>query len=308
MKFIMPTAMALAIGMILIACNANKDKNEQESISTLNYKTEEEKKTNAEYSPEADSTKQQQPFADKNKQPTSTQKEEKKEPFVDWEKKIIKTANLNMEVKDYNNFYSSMKEKIKTVGGYVAQEEQTQSDYKIENSIVIKVPVDQFDNAVAALTENVQRINEKKISSQDVTDEFVDTRSRIEAKKQVRQRYIDFLKDAKNMEDVLNVQSEINNVQEQIESATGRVNYLGHAAAYSTINLTYYQILNATAKDNDDNTSPSFGEKFKTAFISGWNWITDVFFALLSVWPLLLGGAGGYFMVKKIRRRYAKPA
>ena len=45
------------------------------------------------------------------------------------------------------------------------------------------------------------------------------------------------------MEDVLKVQNEINNIQEEMESASGRINYLSHQAIYSTINLTFYQVI-----------------------------------------------------------------
>ncbi len=174
---------------------------------------------------------------------------------------------------------------MRSLGGYVAQEEQTQSDYKIENTLTIKVPVDQFDNAVVLFTNNVEKINERKISSQDVTTEFVDTKSRMESKKQVRQRYMDLLKQAKNMEEILSVQSEINGIQEEIESATGRIEYLGHSSTFSTINLTYYQVLNSSAKDTD---SPSFGTKLSSAFKTGWSWIGELFVGLVSIWPLFL--------------------
>jgi hypothetical protein len=231
---------------------------------------------------------------EKQKQPSGTQPI----PNPDWDKKIIKTADLNLEVKDYNAFYTSIKNKIKSVGGYVAQEEQQQSDYKIENTLSIKVPVDQFDNALAQLTINVEKINEKKITSQDVTAEYVDTRSRIEAKKQVRLRYMDLLKQAKNMEEVLSVQSEINDIQEEIESATGRVEYLGHSSAYSTINLTYYQVLNPTAKGNDE---PNFGSKISGAFRSGTSWVGDFFIGLVSIWPLFLVIFAGVILYKRSR-------
>ena len=218
---------------------------------------------------------------DKKKQPTQSQPV----PNPDWDKKIIKNASLNLEVKDYKSYYSSFREKVRGLGGYIAQEEQTQSDYKIENTLTIKVPVDQFDNAVLLFTNNVEKINERKISSQDVTAEFVDTKSRIEAKKQVRQRYMDLLKQAKNMEEILSVQSEINSIQEEIESATGRIEYLGQSSAFSTINLSYYQVLNSSAKDNE---KPSFGTKLNVAFKTGWGWIGDLFVGLVSIWPLFM--------------------
>jgi hypothetical protein len=234
---------------------------------------------------QTDSTAKQAapPDTRQKKQPTGTEPL----PNPDWDKKIIKNAFLNFEVKDYKTYYAAFREKIRGLGGYVAQEEQTQSDYKIENTLVIKVPVDQFDNALAQLTAGSEKINERKITSQDVTSEYVDTRSRIEAKKQVRLRYMDLLNQAKNMEEILNVQSEINGIQEEIESATGRVEFLGHSSAYSTINLTYYQVLNSAAKD-EENKTPVFGTRVATAFKTGWGWIVDLFVGLVSIWPLFL--------------------
>ena len=225
--------------------------------------------------------------ASPQKEEKQQQPKEKKQPIVnaEWDKKIIKTALLNLEVKDYTGYYSSLREKIKNIGGYIAQEEQRQSAYKIENTLVIKVPVEQFDNALVQLTDKAEKLNEKKITSQDVSAEYIDIRSRMESKKQVRQQYIALLKQAKNMEDILNVQSEINSIQEEIEAAAGRVEYLGHSSAYSTINLTYYQVLNSSASDND---KPSFGTRISAAFKTGWEWITSLFVGLVSVWPLCL--------------------
>lgn len=106
------------------------------------------------------------------------------EPKIEWDKKIIKTASLNAEVKNYDSFYSSLREKVRNVGGYIAQEQQNQTEYKIENTITVKVPVDQFDNALTLLTNGTDKVNERKVTSQDVTTEIVDTKSRMETKKQ----------------------------------------------------------------------------------------------------------------------------
>jgi hypothetical protein len=223
----------------------------------------------------------------------------------DWDKKIVKTANLNAEVKDYKSFYSSIREKVRSAGGYIAQEEQNQSEYKIENSLVIKVPVDQFDNALFQLTSNTERINEKKITSSDVTAEVIDTKSRMESKKQVRLRYLDLLKQAKNMEEILNVQHEINGIQEQIESATGRIEYLSHSSAFSTINMTYYQVLNITAKDKEN---PSFGTELTSAFRAGWDWIGILLVGIVSIWPLLILVGLVVVMYRKTKVRKPKQA
>ena len=222
---------------------------------------------------------------------------------TDWDKKIVKIASINAEVKDYKSYYNSLREKVKAVGGYIAQEEQNQSDYKIENSLVIKVPVDQFDNALVQLTANTEKINEKKITSSDVTTEVIDTKSRMEAKRQVRLRYLDLLKQAKNMEEILHVQNEINGVQEQIESASGRIEYLGHASTFSTINMTYYQVLNVSAKNIDN---PGFGTEVANAFSVGWFWIRALFIGAVTLWPLLFLIAGAVIMYRKTKVRKVK--
>ena len=274
---------ALSAIMLFLSCE-NSDKQ-----SVLNLDRTEEKKPEAEDNQKEEGyigtfsdaeTSPQQSGPDKTKQ---TQQESIVKP--DWDKKIIKTATLNLEVKDYNAYNSSLRDKIKQSGAYVAQEQQTQTDYKIENTITIKVPVDQFDNAVNLITVSVKELNEKKITSQDVSTEVVDTKSRLEAKKQVRFRYLDLLKQAKNMEEILSVQSEINEIQEEIESAAGRIEYLSHSSSFSTINLTFYQVLNEAAVDTD---KPSFATKFTNAFQFGWNWIGELSIGIISIWPLLV--------------------
>ena len=203
----------------------------------------------------------------------------------DWDKKIIKTATLNLEIKDFKNYNSIFRDKVKQVGGYIAQEQQSETEYKIENTLTIKVPVEQFDNSVQLLINDVKKLNEKRITSEDVTTEFVDTRSRLESKKQVRLRYLDLLKQARNMEEILSVQSEINGIQEEIESASGRIEYMSHSSSFSTINLTFYQVLNEAAVIND---KPSFAAKIGNAFKSDWQWVGELSVAIVSIWPLLL--------------------
>lgn len=205
---------------------------------------------------------------------------------IEWDKKIVKNATLNAEVKDYKNFSQQLNEKVKKYGGYISQEEQSQSDYQIQNAVVIRVPVEQFENAINDLTKDVSRLNEKHISSEDVTTQLVDGKSRLESKKQVRLRYLDLLRQAKNMEEILTVQKEINDIQEDIELVNGRINTLTHESAMSTINLTFFQIINANAKA-DSEKQPGFWEKVKEAFENGWYWIEEVFVGLIGVWPLL---------------------
>lgn len=63
----------------------------------------------------------------------------------DWDKKIVKTADLKLEVKNFRTFTDQLHRLVKQSGGYIAQEQQSQSAYSIENTVTIRVPVDHFD-------------------------------------------------------------------------------------------------------------------------------------------------------------------
>ncbi|CAN5750131.1 hypothetical protein BH11BAC3_BH11BAC3_33860 [soil metagenome] len=224
---------------------------------------------------------------------------------IDWNKKIIKTASIKLEVKNFKKYNESIHQNINRFGGYIAQEEQNLQDEKTETQLSLKVPVDQFEALVNELTSNDVKIVERSIKSEDVTGEVVDTKSRLEAKRTARLKYLEFLKASKNMEEVLTVQSEINNIQEEIEAAAGRVAYLSNQAAYSTINLVFYQPLPGF-KPVD--SSPSFFTRMTDAFKSGTTWISDCLVALVSVWPLILIIATGLFMYKRFRILKTTPA
>jgi hypothetical protein len=218
----------------------------------------------------------------------------------DWNKKIIKTAELQLQLDDYKKFNTSVHNSLKQFGAYVAEEKQQQSDHKIENTLTIKVPVDQFDDLLNSLTGNGIKVMEKSISSEDVIGEVVDTKARMQAKMAVRDKYMQLLKQAKNMNEILQVQDEINDIQEDIEAANGRINYLQHASAYSTINLNYYQYLNGSTADNE---RPDFLTKLSRAFSTGTEVVSGFTLFCISIWPVILLGLFIWIYLKRLKLR-----
>jgi hypothetical protein len=286
----LPVLLAASLTCTLIACNnAAEPATNQKVATTATADLKEVYYT-------ADSTAG-------NNNPPQTPTTRDKQIKQDWDKKIIRNATLSVEVKSYKAFSELLRTSVKQLGGYIAQEQQNQGDYKIESIVTIKVPVDQFDNAITQLTPAAEKIVEKKITAEDVTGEVIDTKSRMEAKKKVRDRYLDLLKQAKNMEEILQVQNEINDIQEQIESAAGRVDYLTHASACSTINLGFYQVLNPGAVNN---TEPSFGTRIVLSFKSGLQWFGELLVLLISLWPLWIGIATLWMIIRRYRPAVVK--
>lgn len=288
MNFIRSSVAALLLCLVF-ACNQSA---EHEVPETLNKTMDDVTKAAKEYKEfEQGTPPGQNNQPQKSQQPSTTAA-----THQDWDKKIIKNATLNLEVGDYAVYNEQVHNNIKQWGGYIAQEEQQSTEFKKENNIHIKAPVDQFDNIVQALSSGKEKVIVKKITSEDVTGEVVDIRSRMEAKRQIRERYMDLLKQAKNMGEVLQVQNEIDEIQVQIESATGRINYLTHAAALSTIQLTFFQVLKPGAPEIKE---PSFGFRVLDSLKNGLLWIGELLLLVLNLWPLALLGVFVYWGLKK---------
>lgn len=203
---------------------------------------------------------------------------------ADWERKIIKTADLAVELKDYARFDKDMRARLRNFGAYISSEEQRTDEFRLSNTVVVKVPVAQFDNLVNSFGGEGVDVVQKKISSDDVGGELVDIRSRNEAKKQVRDRYLQLLKQAKNMKEILEVQTEINTLQEEIEAATAQAMFLTHQAAFSTVNLTYYQLVTDTPRS----APPTFIARLTNGFMQGLHGIGSLVVLAVTIWPLVV--------------------
>jgi hypothetical protein len=202
-----------------------------------------------------------------------------------------------MECKDFVSFAAKVNGLIKLHGAWIEAEQETQSDYQRQNVVQIKVPVANFDDLLHDLSGLEGKLTEKTIESEDVTNAIVDTKGRIEAKKLIRARYLELLKQAKSMEDILEVQREINSITEDIESAAYNVQNMQAQAAYSTIYFTYAQPLDGAGSSGQ----PNFFTRLWEAFASGGSGILSVMIALAGLWPLWVAVAGLFMWWRRKR-------
>jgi len=202
---------------------------------------------------------------------------------LNWDKKLVKTATIKLEVKDVKLFSQSLPEIVKRNGAYVSNEQNNFNDGFTESTVTIKVPVLQFENLLNELNIKESKLIERSINTDDVTTEVVDTRARIEARKEMRLKYLEFLKQSKNMTEALQVQNEINNLQEEIESATARIESLSQQAAYSTVLLTYY---NGGYPIYGNTPNTPFFSRVLVSFKTGAAYFGDIIIGLIGLWPI----------------------
>ncbi len=201
--------------------------------------------------------------------------------------KIIKTGNMGMEVDDYAKAMTDITAKIKAAQGYISHQSEQRDNYRISNTLTIRVASENFDAMMNGIGSTAKKLNYKNVYLQDVTEEYTDVTARLKTKREVEQRYLDILKSAKTIKDVLAVEEQLRVIREEIESSEARLKYLNDQVSYSTLTLEVYEELEYTAPAP---LQAGFGHKLLTALTNGWNGLLASIIGLVHVWPFLLGG------------------
>lgn len=150
------------------------------------------------------------------------------------------------------------------------------------NIITFESDVSFFDEFVDELCDGVDKFDTKSIKVIDVTDEFVDTETRIENKKALEQKYITLLEKAKTIKEILEIENEINYLRLDIESAEAHLKSLSSQVAFSTLELYIYEETSeVTHKEEPEN-------RFVKGFKGGWNAVVNFFVALTYAWPMII--------------------
>lgn len=193
--------------------------------------------------------------------------------------KIIKTGSISLTVEEYDSAIVHIKSIIKANQAYISNEYENKTSYSISNTLTIRVTAAYFDKLVDGLEGAGYNVTSKNIEMQDVTAEFVDIQARLKTKRETEERYREIMKQAKTIREVLEVESYLKSVREEIESAEGRLKYLSDKVSYSTLTLTVSQ--------NADNPyEPGFGSKAGNAFSAGWEILKGIVIGFFFLWPL----------------------
>jgi hypothetical protein len=162
----------------------------------------------------------------------------------------------------------------------------------------IRIPSQNFDTTLKGISTGITYFDRRQITQKDVTEEFVDIEARLRAKKELENRYLALLKQAKNVKEMLDIERELSNIREEIEAREGRLKYLSNQVSMSTIHVEFYKTT------VESGVTVSYGQKIKNALKSGWQGISSFFLGLLTIWPFLIIVVIIIFIVRRyIRRR-----
>jgi len=196
------------------------------------------------------------------------------------EQKIIKTAQLNFETQKLAETHQKILQLTQQYKGIVQSDNSGKNYNNVFRNMTLRVPSEHFQTVVDGISSGVEYFDNRQITRQDVTEEFVDIQARLRAKKELENRYIQLLSQARTVKDMLEIERELSTIREEIEAKEGRLKFLENRVSMSTINVYFYTTTVETG------VRVSYGQKMLNSLKGGWEGVSVFFLGILYLWPL----------------------
>ena len=210
-----------------------------------------------------------------------------------FEQKLIKESYLNFETQDLDKTYNHIIRFIKQSGGFIQDDNSNKSYNRISRHLVVRLPSVEFQKTIDSISNYVDFFDTKRISSRDVTEEFIDIEARLKAKQTLEKRYLELLSKAKNVKEILDIERELSKIREEIEAKQGRLKYLKNKVSLSTINIEFYKLT------SESSVTVSYGAKMRNAIKSGFNGVSLFFLGILHIWPFIIIIVIVFFLIRR---------
>lgn len=218
------------------------------------------------------------------------------------ESKIIKSGNFRFQTDDLDKTYNQILSATKKYKSFIKNDSQSNDDYQLSRTVYIRIPNENFDAFISEISKGVSYFDRKDISSEDVTEEYIDVVSRIKTKKVLEERYYELLKKASKVSEMLEIEKQLSEIREEIEAKQGRLKYLQNKVSMSTLTIEFYKPIAKGGK-----ATVSYGGRIGNAIVAGFNGITNFFITLLGIWPVIVTLVVLFILIRKrIKRKNKK--
>lgn len=141
---------------------------------------------------------------------------------------LIYNASITLEVDEdrHEQVINDLVEYATTSGGYVSS--------RTLRSINLKVPSEKFKQSFDYIRRSGD-VAYENISVRDITEQYTDTKIRLENAEKLQARLKNLLERASSVEEAVKVESELSRVTERIETLKGRMRLYKNQIAFSEI-------------------------------------------------------------------------
>ena len=213
--------------------------------------------------------------------------------------KIIYTANLTLESKDYDAARAALDEALADADGYMeSSNESTYTGSSRSLSLTLRVPQEHYASFLAAAAQAGNLVNRSE-KAEDVTSQYVDLEARLANLKAQRTRLQELQASADNLSDLLEIESSLSDVQYQLESYQSQLDWYSDQVECCTVYISLDEVQTYTPVDE------SFASRLRNALLDGWanftDGVQDLAVIIVGCWPAIVIGAIGGVVFYRVR-------
>lgn len=154
---------------------------------------------------------------------------------------IVRTATLKIVAADTQKAVDAITRSIEAGGGHVAGSNIWREGELLRATLTLRVPSAQLTPALSAIRAVATRVENETISSEDVSQEYVDLGSQLRnleaTEVELRELLRSVRERSRKAADVLEVHQQLTAIRAQIEQIKGRMRYLAQTSSLSTISI-----------------------------------------------------------------------
>lgn len=155
-------------------------------------------------------------------------------------RKVIKNADMTVVSTDPVKTKSDIESKASSLGGFVSDFSQQTNSY-IYIQMTVEVPGDKLEVFLRQIGDSGVKVERQSVSSEDVTDSYYDTETRLGTTRDLLDHYRLMLGKAETIDETLQVQAKIDQLTLELESLQGRLNRLELLTSNSRVYIEIYQ-------------------------------------------------------------------
>jgi len=152
------------------------------------------------------------------------------------ERKLIARISLTLEVEKIKDPVIKAEGIAKEFGGYVSDSRIYQEETSESATLVLMIPIQNLDRALAKLRE-LGKVRYEQKTTEDVTRQFIDSQARIKNLQREEEALARLLERSGKLADILEVERELARVRTEIDQIQGELRFLEHQTSYSTLTL-----------------------------------------------------------------------
>ncbi len=275
----------LAILLVLVGCGsrAANDSPGGAGYSSYNQKSESYKASETLFDTESPMPSPGEPAAGENNSAALTT-----------DRKLIQTAWMELESRDYPNALAGLEKMITEQGGYIeSRSEQGGSLYSTRYNaryagITARIPADRLETAMGSAGELCNVVS-RSTDVADVTESYTDTEARLKTLRLQEERLLAILSKATQLTDVLELESRLSDVRYQIESYEATLRNLDSRISYSTLHITLQEVVEYSIINSPPQTlGQRLSDGFKDSMRMVKNSAESVLVWLVTFLPLVL--------------------